>query len=150
MTARKRIFIGIKIENFHITLLPPWQEEDLESVFGKVMEVAKEFEPFKIELKELVVSPPQSPGLIWLEIAPKDTLTSLKKCLEDAFGVSEKRDFLPHITVWRALSLEKSRVEIALDLEIKVDNITVFETMLLPSGAEYTVLKQATLGSRVS
>jgi len=139
-------------KNLHLTLVSPWLETDIESVFGKLRDIVKGFKPFEIEFVKVCFGPNKNnPRLIWAEGASCDNLASLKEKLENIFGVkNENRPWLPHLTLARfkpkdfaAFSIKK------LDEKVSwkefVDNVAIMESKLSSSGTEYEIMREVKL-----
>lgn len=134
-------------KNLHITLAPPWQENDIEGATKKLQYAAKNFKPFEIELVKVKFGPNENnPRLIWAEGMLCGELADFKEKLESVFGVKkENRPYLPHLTLARFKPeyFEGFAVK-NLDEKIfwkeKVDSVAVMESKLSASGAEYEIL----------
>lgn len=139
----------IKDRNLHITLLPPWYEENLEEIRKKLKNIKSEFKPFTLKFSELKLGPTsKSPRLIWAEGETSEELNKLQRLLEKSFKkLPEKREFKLHLTLARfkfdnfAEDQRPNIYEKILWIQ-KVNSITLFESVLRPSGAEYIVISR--------
>ncbi len=172
---KKRVFIGIKAEsnlineieewknkyqnklnvrwiekeNLHITLVPPWYEEDLEKVIAGIDQIRALINPFEILFNEVCYGPDyKRPRLIWAKGETSETITKLKKSIEESISIKpENRDFKVHLTLARFKgsdfrSFVIKRIEDRVFWKIKVDTFCLFESLLSPFGAKYIVLKR--------
>lgn len=97
------------------------------------------------------------PRVLWVGTAPSAELDALAARLEDGLAAlgfeCETRSFHPHLTLGRVRSASKVRdVVTELDLQKNADfgtmtamKITLFRSVLGPSGAEHSVLKESVL-----
>lgn len=168
----KRIFIAIKIspeiqkraeawkaefstlpvrwifqENLHITLIPPWEEENIEEVISKIEKIQGKTS-FAIKFQKITYGPNLfNPRLIWAEGESVESLIQLQKKIVKLLGLKQPdRKFKPHLTLARFRPEDYSFFPIKkLNERIswieKVDFICLLESKLKPEGAEYTVLK---------
>lgn len=143
----------IPSKNLHITLIPPWNEENIDDVSRKLEEVKKNFIPFEIGFEKIFFGPSKKrPRLIWLEGKPNKKLFILKKELEKILDKkSEKRPSLPHITIARFKPRDFRQFPIKqLDEEInwryRVVSFCLYKSKTLPSGAVYKILKKVEFG----
>jgi len=143
----------IKPRNLHLTLVPPWYEENLDSFllnFEKKLK-SMQIQPFKIQFTKIFPGPVKTnPRLIWIEGKPKPELLNLKSFVE---GIIEKRDvekreFIPHITIARFKSKNSCQFkEEKIKFEETIKSFCIFESRLSPKGANYKVLKKFTISN---
>lgn len=139
-------------KNLHITLAPPWQENDIEGVTKKLQYAAKNFKPFEIELVKVNFGPKENnPRLIWAEGMLCGELADFKEKLESVFRVKkENRPYLPHLTLARFKPEDFAGFAVK-NLDEKVswketaDNVAIMESKLSPNGAEYEILHKIKL-----
>lgn len=123
-------------------------------------EIARNFQPFLLEIKYLSVFPPfGDPRLIWtgVEKGREEAITLIevaKRHLTLVTGNSEKKDISPHVTIGRVRT-EKNIAVLTTYLHKlamndfgsqTIDKLTVFESVLQPTGPHYTVLDAIPLG----
>jgi len=157
---KKRIFIGIKLskamqnqiadwqskntdlkvrfitpEIAHITLVPPWLEENIDDLKKKMEAFASELRPFSIYFNKITFGPTaQRPWLIWLE-GKGEEYRNLAKKLRQHFGIeSEYKEILPHITIARFKEggfkkFPRKTLEEIINWPEEVKNITLFESL---------------------
>ena len=139
----------INARNLHVTLLPPWYEDNLEEIRKMLERIKSEFKPFTLKFSEVKFGPTsKNPRLIWAEGDAPEELNKLEKLLEKSFKkLPEKREFKLHLTLARfkydsfAESKKPNVYEKILWIQ-KVNSITLFESVLRPSGAEYIVISR--------
>ncbi len=125
----------VQPQDMHITLVPPWNVQDLEPVEERLAAVARQTKPFPLALRRLAYGPTrQRPRLAWIECEPVEELRKLRDALADAFQVEDRRDFRPHITIarfrkehWK--SLKAHPIERQLSVQTEVTSITLFESV---------------------
>lgn len=154
------------VENMHLTLkfFKKISMEDVEFVSKILQEVAKEFAPFELGLGSLGIFPnPQRPRVIWLGAEDHPRLIALRQELNEAMvGAgypAERRPFSPHLTLGRlrrnvpssdfaGINQVVENEKADLRREIEVREAVLFRSDLKTSGAEYTKLIIAKLGSK--
>lgn len=146
----------VKSENIHLTLkfLGNIKDEEVGEISRNLKDAFREFQSFESSLGELGTFPTISnPRVIWLGIDKNaDKITQLQQKTEDILynlGFNkEKRKFHPHLTLGRVKS--KKNINKLIDMvknfplensqTFRVDKIILFQSILKPSGAEYTAL----------
>ncbi len=138
-------------KNLHITLVPPWRENDVSKAAGALQKL-KGAGPFILEFQKVVYGPTaRSSRLIWAEGPASPQIIRLKKAAEDAFGAeSEKRPFRPHLTIARFRtenfsSFAVQKLDERVDWKEKAESVLLMESRLSPSGADYEILAKAEL-----
>ncbi|GEM_PF-398124 len=140
-------------ENLHVTLAPPWDEGDIGAVEDKLGGVSREIKPFNLSFERIVYGPRSGRyRLIWAEGGHSPELEELKKIIEKSLGVGgKKRELLPHVTLARFgpesfLKLKNKNLNEKIDWTESVQSFELIESVLLPAGAQYKVLKSFMLG----
>jgi 2'-5' RNA ligase len=135
-------------KNLHITLVPPWYEEDVEAAIAKLESAGHGMSSFEIEFRRVEFGPdPRRPRLIWAEGKTPPELVSLKSAAEKALGKKpEERPFRLHLTLARFRSETFSSFRIKrLEDEVlwrdRADSFVLMESHLSPQGADYAILK---------
>jgi 2'-5' RNA ligase len=139
-------------KNLHITLIPPWEEENIAGVGAILKTLEEKIGPFEMVLEKVEFGPHfDNPRLIWAEgKAPKE-IQDLKIKVENVLGRKpDSRPFKLHLTLARFNSRDFVRFPIKnLDEEVfwkqEVKSIVLMESQLLPEGAEYEVLEEIRL-----
>jgi len=142
----------LKPENLHITLVPPWYEDDdgIEKV--KALLTSVERQQFALNFHRVTYGPnPKRLRLVWLEGEAPRGLVDLMGNLHRILGKEmEKRHFLLHLTIGRFREDELSSFpvkEINDEFVFKeeADSLLLMESHLKRSGAEYSILYQVNL-----
>lgn len=173
----KRVFVGIKINddlsreivswqkkqinknvrwiienNLHLTLVPPWYEEDIEGVKDYLDKLELNLSPFEILFERILFGPTiRDPRLIWVQGPIPSEVLNLKRRIEENLGIiPEKREFKFHITLGRfkdrGFQNLKYKIQMGgISWKMKVESICLFESILSPNGADYRVLKEIKL-----
>jgi len=145
----------------HLTLkfLGEVGDDTVAQVSSRLEEVAARHRPFPLVLQGTGTFPPgqKRPRILWVGVLPEPELLALQDDLERqmeklAFE-REKRPFHPHLTLGRVKSpsrfdalLEEMRKNRDLRIgELRAEKVTFFQSVLTPSGAQYTVLKDCVL-----
>jgi len=135
-------------KNIHITLIPPWYEDNIEAIIEKLKGIKGK--PFNLEFNRVSYGPNlKQPRLIWAEGKAPKKIIYLKNELEKIFPEhkSDYNNWLMHITIARFEPEMFSYFPIKT-LNEKVlwrDNINSFvlmESHLSRSGADYEVLEE--------
>lgn len=178
---KKRIFIGIPISqivkdfikrwreshplkdvrwidesDLHITLIPPWYEENTEDTINKIKTVKSP--SFGIPLLNIRTAPNfREPRMIWLIGDAPWSLLNLKKDLEKALIVnSEEREYHPHVTILRfnlnknPKGDQKNLVDEYVNLVYRANEFILYESHLNSVGAQYTILEKFNLKEKKS
>lgn len=142
----------------HLTLkfLGEIDESRSEAVALAMDEAVIPGRPFPLQVRGTGYFPnARLPRVLWAGIAPSAELDSLQARLESGLSAigfeRETRPFHPHLTLGRVRSASGVRnALIELDLQKNADfgtmtasKITLFRSVLGPSGAEYSVLKES-------
>lgn len=170
---KRRLFVGIKIseelqekilswekswwekltvrwltpKNLHLTLIPPWYEEDIGQTKSNLTEIQGKISPFEIEFNKVTLGPnPKNPRLIWAEGQTPPEIIKLKNLLNELLHQkSEKRPFQLHLTLarfkpqdFRFFTVKRLDEKISWGQEVNLINL--FEAHLSLTGAEYEIL----------
>lgn len=145
----------------HLTLkfLGEIGEEESREVASLLNKVASRHHPFLLRVKGTGQFPPRSknPRVLWVGVADEPGLAALQEDIEVEFekiGFSrEAREFHPHLTLGRVkissgLEAALNELERQNDADfgdMLVKKVTLFRSILKPSGAEYSVLGEEEL-----
>lgn len=137
--------------DMHLTLVPPWNETDLDAIIATLTRVADGFSAFTLEVVRLAYAPdPDQPRLLWAECLANATLGALRDALLQAFHPRQTRPFRPHLTLARLGRYGRHiaaahPLEQRLSLRQPVTAVTLFQSPVA-GGSGYSVLAQAPLG----
>jgi 2'-5' RNA ligase len=153
----------VRVGNLHLTLrfLGETSEATLEKLSDSMAEIAAEFSPFHLNFDQVGYFPSaRRPRVFWLGVTdPPSTLLDLQKQIETEsrrLGFEpENRPFSPHITLARFRGARPDPVyeRLTRDYEdrsfgfSKVEDAVVYQSVLKPEGAEYSVLRRFKLGA---
>jgi RNA 2',3'-cyclic 3'-phosphodiesterase len=94
-----RLMLSIDI---HLTLVPPWNEIDIAAAVATLQAAITDVKPFPLTFLHLGYGPRlREPRLLWVECAASAELSDLQTTLMTAYGKSNSRPFLPHVTLAR-------------------------------------------------
>lgn len=137
-------------KNLHITLIPPWYTDNVESVIEKLRNL--EMKTFHIEFDRVTYGPDSKrPRLIWAEGKAFKEILELKSCLEKILNKKpEKRQFTLHLTVARFhpetfSSFPAKQLDERVLWQEKIKSFVLMESYLSREGADYEVLYKFTL-----
>ncbi len=153
----------IEENNFHITLkfLGQGPEEKVGEILEAMRLAARDVPPFSMRLDRLGMFPsPRRARVIWLGITDgfQESVTlagALDRELEGLGYKTEARPYHPHVTLARLrvpqplpqLAADASAQPPPIDASVSVARVTLFESKLRRSGAQYSVVKEVPLGS---
>ena len=141
----------VKPENLHITLrfFGDLTERMIEDVRMAIAFSAKRSASFSASMTGPGLFPSRMPAkVLWMGLEPEESFRPVKGALDNELAelgfAHEKRHFHPHLTLARVRSpgTARSLAEMHVGTEFEpvnfsVDRITVFQSVLKPSGSEY-------------
>ncbi|MBN1783320.1 RNA 2',3'-cyclic phosphodiesterase [bacterium] len=150
----------VRIGSLHITLkfLGDIRPDQVDPVFRAIADAASAVPPFKLAVRGTGCFPNAArPRVLWLGIHVGDTILarlaeSLNGSLSDLGFEKENRPFRPHLTLGRVRS--SSRINEVVEAMMRegfesepfdVDRVSLMQSLLKPSGALYSVLKEIKL-----
>lgn len=137
----------IATHNLHITVVPPWYEQDIDSLKKKIKQGNIDLKPFSAVLTRLTFAPPNLRRLIWLEGSTPPGIVMLQDMLLKILSKPiENRRFSLHATLARFeprhfSSFRIKHIDEKIHFPMKVSSFTLFESRLLRGGAEYKNLE---------
>ncbi len=152
----------VSAQGMHLTLkfLGEIPEQDFSRLADPLRNLVKNHTGFDLRLKGTGWFPPgrKNPRVLWVGVEAGPSLEILQKDIETAaekLGFPrEAREFHPHLTLGRVKfpsqldavlsDLEKHRETVFG--EMWTSKVTLFRSILKPSGAEYSVLSEFPLG----
>lgn len=137
----------VKPQNLHLTLVPPWHENNIKK-FVKTLNKFSFPKTFEITFDSVSKGPQLHPRLIWTTGHEQENLTKLGKVLTKFLKKSKQTHSLPHITIARFKMKEAvlvPEINETIDLKLDISEITLFESILSPRGAEYSVIEKVRL-----
>ncbi len=153
----------VRPRNLHLTLrfLGEATEETLAKLSESLTDIAGGSSPFRMNFDGVGFFPSsRKPRIFWAGVSePPSILLELQKQLEAASRKhgfeGEKRRFSPHLTLARFRTARPSPDYELLTREhgrhsfgsSKVEEVILYQSILKPEGAEYTVLRRFRLGA---
>lgn len=158
--ARNVRWVGAPGMHLTLKFLGEIAEADVPGISSALEDIGRRQRPFPLVLKGTGAFPPgrRIPRVFWVGVAPVPALISLQEEIEKEMGKRgferEKRPYHPHLTLGRVkfpapldpLNLALQRHKERLFGEMNVRRFVFFRSVLRPSGAEYTILKETALG----
>lgn len=141
----------LKKSDLHITMLSPWDEEDIESVKDKLKSIRGKVKSFEIEFNHITLGPYyDNPKLIWAKGKSSKELYEFKEMLEQIFHKYSERRFKLHLTLARferedTKDIIKKWLNKNISWSQKVESIILFESVLDNFQIKYKVLKEIKL-----
>ncbi len=139
-------------KNLHITLIPPWYTDDINSVkevLHEINEIKGEAAAFELRFQKISFGPSfREPRLIWAEGETPQEIPSLIHNLQKILNQKdENRPFRLHLTLARFhtedfMSFPTKELNEKIDWREKVSSIVLMESHLSPKGADYEVLEE--------
>jgi 2'-5' RNA ligase len=128
-------------EHFHVTLVPPWEERNVDAVMRDLETVAKGERAFEQAFTSISLGPTEKrQNLIWTTGPSTPEMNSLVQKVRKQFG-GEGLRFTPHITIARLDSWVQLPAE-DVDWIGECDNVCVF---MSHGRSEYSVLSRVEL-----
>ncbi|MEY4731089.1 MAG: hypothetical protein RL681_35 [Candidatus Parcubacteria bacterium] len=134
-------------KNLHVTVIPPWEEEDIDAVLDVLRMAEGSIGPFTMNYTLVRYGPTlREPRLIWAEGEAPDQLFTAKHTIERALTRNaDKKPFRLHMTVARfdPARFPKFSAQNINDAVLWTEEARTFvlmESILSPSGADYSVL----------
>ena len=150
----------VRPDNIHITLkfLGDTPHEQIPEITDKIRQIAMEHPNFQLTFKGIgIFRNLQQPRVLWMGIESNPVLSEIKRDLEhklQPFGFEpENREYRPHLTLGRIKNLVTStgleqllrRFKDQVFQVSEINDIIYYESILKPSGPEYTVLSRMQL-----
>lgn len=139
----------LKGKNLHITLIPPWQENDLEDLKNRLHTLTGQVKPFLMKFHEITFGADfKNPNMIWATGQTPKEIIELKSLIEKTIDIEpENRAFRLHITLarFRAENFPydlKFQIPTQINWQQQVKSIVIMESHLSASGAEYKILEE--------
>ncbi|NIM90079.1 MAG: RNA 2',3'-cyclic phosphodiesterase [Candidatus Aminicenantes bacterium] len=148
----------VRREAMHLTLkfLGEIDKERVPEIKNILEKVVRNYQPFFLKITGTGYFPAKkkNPRVLWTGVEADEALTSLQQTLERELQkigfAEEKRDFHPHLTLGRVKfpsSIQETMRELeshqeSVFGEMTVKKITLFQSILKPSGAEYKALSE--------
>lgn len=134
-------------ESFHITVVAPWLETDVDLIIRKLDEFAgKPRNTFFIDFNKVVFGPNrQTPRLVWAEGNPPQSLLKLKDDIEVTLNRPDPRFYRLHLTLARFKAPDFGptlpNLYDRVDWGGEIKGFTLIESTMTPDGPTYTKIK---------
>jgi len=139
----------VAAKNLHFTLIPPWQEQDPGKIIDALSSGIKRFAKFTLRLNHVTLGPhAHAPRLIWAVGPTSEKLLELKALTESLLQKKPvRRPLKTHITLARFTVKDYTRfpsdeLNESIRWQQQVGSISIMESSLRPSGADYTILRE--------
>lgn len=147
----------VKPENLHLTLVPPWQCLDVDTVCRALRDEAARQSPFEVIFEQISFGPdPRRPRLIWATGADPAGLPEFARGLLSATGApgEPRKSFLLHLTIARfnshdLMAMGQRKLREPVSWRGKLDALCLYESHLKPGGAQYHELCRVGLSGNV-
>ncbi len=137
----------IPLKNLHLTIL--FLGHLSYENYLKISEIFDElkFTPIDLKITKIDFGPPGRKRMIWLYLEKNKKLEEIKKFFEEELEKRniaykrEAREFLPHINLVRLKTKINQDIKETLNWQIRLNEISLYESILKKEGAEYEKLK---------
>lgn len=140
------------LEFLHVTLVPPWYEENVDEVIRLLQECPNPVQQFSITFESINFGPDvRSPWLIWAKGEMTHELFALRAHLTIMLQKMENRhDPILHTTLARFnreqfSKLPSKQLVESISWEEKITSFSLIQSHLKRTGAEYETLAKITL-----
>jgi len=147
--SRKMPVRWLAEKNLHLTLIPPWYEDDIDQITKILKTFSGKTVPYEIKFDKVTFGPdPSIPRLIWAEGKTPPEIINLKSQLEKILlKQPEKRPFLLHLTLARFRPEMFSifpikKLDESVSWNDNINSFALMESHLSPKGAEYSILEK--------
>lgn len=156
-------FSGIKTvkkENLHVTMqfLGDIEEDQLDAIKAAMDKACAGFYAFEITCTRCSAFPSQRKAkAVWVNVDKgasqvRKLFRDLDKCLAGIKYEKEERAFIPHVTIGRtkqAVDITAQAAELKFEIKSNAGKITLFSSVLDPSGPVYSRLYERSLEVKV-
>jgi len=147
-------WVNPELVHFTLKFLGEISEEGLKKVKEVTLQIARESNPFTLNIKGMGVFPSySSPRVIWMGVDKgKEAIGKLAEKLDKNLSkegfIKEKREWVPHLTIGRVKFLREkgklkelicSREKIEIG-EVKVKSLSIIQSHLTSKGSIYKTL----------
>ncbi|MCL5004467.1 MAG: RNA 2',3'-cyclic phosphodiesterase [Patescibacteria group bacterium] len=136
-------------KNLHITLIPPWEEDNIDEVKDILKTIESKIGSFEMNFEKVSFGTNSySPRLIWAIGKTPKQIIELKKLLENALNMpSERNDFLLHLTLARFRpedfkNFPVKKIDDKINWREIVEEFIIMRSHLSRNGAEYEILER--------
>ena len=136
-------------KNLHITIIPPFEVENIELVSDKLKNAEWKINSFNIHFAKASFGPnPRSPSIIWAEGRTPNEILKLKDALERELQINAgRRSFLTHITLARFRpelfsSFKIKKLNERINWNESVSSFVLMESRASPEEADYEILEE--------
>lgn len=142
----------ISNKDLHITIIPPWQEENVDDAINKLNSIQEKTGLIRLVFDTVSFGPNRfSPRLVWATGEVPQKIFNLKKLLMDTFSkMGGKNDSFIHLTLGRftpedLARFPSNRLHEEIFWSFTADTLVLFETKIGEGGPEYEVVKEIKL-----
>jgi RNA 2',3'-cyclic 3'-phosphodiesterase len=136
-------------KNLHVTVTPPWQENDIDNVISKLRQASIQMPAFLINFDRISFGPdPKVPRLIWASGPTPPEMVELKQQIESALSLLPgSRPLKLHLTLARFTrdSYQNFPVKHLSETVVWQDQVSSFallESRLTPAGSDYEAIER--------
>lgn len=138
----------IEPKNLHITLVPPWAENDLSDIASRLSSVVAE--SFDVTFDSITLGPTlKKPSLIWAQGQTPNGLVVLKQKISQVLTAhnDDQRFFKLHMTLARFKRQEFQQLQLqnlpqAVNWPMRAESFVLYESLPSKGGADYQILQE--------
>lgn len=138
--------------NLHITLIPPWQEDDVEKIKIDLQSLESKIKSFDLHFSNITLGPNmEEPRLIWVMGEKSKELLGLRKKIAKILDKKVvSRSFKPHLTIARFFPTSSflfliKEMDEKINWEESVASFELIESSLFAKGRKYKTLLKINL-----
>ena len=142
----------ISNKNLHITIIPPWVEENVDEAINKLVSLEGKTGLIRVVFDTVSFGPNRfSPRLVWATGEVPQKIYNLKNLILETFSkTNNKNDSFTHLTLGRFTpeDLERfptKRLHEEVFWSFTADSLVLLETKIGDGGPDYEVLKEVKL-----
>lgn len=141
----------LKKNDLHITVLSPWDEEDIDNAKRKLSKIKGSIKSFDIDFNHVTLGPYyDNPKLVWAKGKSSKELYELKEALEQIFHEHSDRRFKLHLSLARFAREDTREIMDKWENENiswsqQAQSLVLFESILENYQIKYKALKEVKL-----
>lgn len=139
-------------ENLHVTtcFIGERNPEEVSRIQMLIRHISQGTNAISLRAETVCLKPKRDPYMIWLLFRQNENFTHLVHRLDKALlGRISRSEVLPHCTLARynmkRIGRELEKIEGEREMELPIDSIILYESILLPDGARYHQLDENNL-----
>ena len=141
-------FRWIKAKNLHLTLFPPWEEQNPEVISKKLQILTNQIHPFELNFNYIEYGPSlRKARLIWLRGEDNPDLlklqTNISNLLKGIQKTKNQKEYKPHLTIARFNSRDLKKlpkIHTKIQWKQQIGSLALVESVQIERQTEYKIL----------